>query len=65
MPANNVNCEALRIVCQEARQVLNLKKLFNMLDQDELSLFETSLMMMEEHVEEHDKQNALKNENHR
>lgn len=54
MPANNVNCEALRLVCEQARLMVDLKKLFNMLDEDLLSELETSLWMLERHVKEHD-----------
>jgi hypothetical protein len=54
MPANNVNCEALRSVVREAKQLLELKKMLDMLDADELSELETSVWMMEKHVKEHD-----------
>lgn len=57
MPANNVNCEALRLVCEQARQMVELKKLFNILNEDTnpcLSELETSLWILEGHVEEFD-----------
>jgi len=64
MPANNVNVEALRIVTNAAKlKMIDLKKQYDELEDEgeslyytkkDVDLLDTSIFMMEQHIERFD-----------
>ena len=54
MAADNVNCEALRIVLEHARASLLIRKVLGTRNETEDAELETSIWMLQKHVDKHD-----------
>ena len=60
MAADNVNCEALRLVIAQANAGIVIRKGLGTRNEEKDALLETAIMMLQGHVDEHDEENKVK-----